>query len=268
MQHYPTFDRTEYNCLNPDLSAVDYWLRLNAVKDKIDEAQEEKSKVLTDDVTRREQVRKALTAGLPSPKDRVDTLKHLVSEALRLSSQPGVSAGQVSQNLINIRYQFSEFDVKDFNKVWDEAYGSEDLSKKISSIEGRMGGLTKQLQSVRATLPQCFVGGEYPRRWRSHVLTEDATPEEQVFYGSLIVTNFIGDWSKRARLFAVPVTVYGVSIRSLDTHHHNIWMTAYEHLGLSKLPKSPYYKEIESDGRRKEKMKEEQRQRELEATAS
>ena len=268
MQHYPTFDRTEYNCLNPDLSAVDYWVKLNAVMDKMEEAEAERNALLTHDVTRREQVKKAILSGLPTPKDRVATLRQLVEEAMRLSVRPGVSTGQASQNLINTRYYFSDFDAEDFEEVWVEAFGNEDVSKKLSSIEGRMGGLTKQLQTVRNSLAQCFVDGTYPRRWRNHVLTEDATPEERNLYGSMIVTNFIGDWSQRAKLFSVPVTVYWVSIRSLDSSRSGTWMAAYEKLGLQNKPKSPYYAAIESDGRRIEKQREEQRQRELEATAS
>lgn len=259
MLRTPNFDKSAYNCLNQDLSAVQYWLDLQSLLGKLDEAEAAKVALLNGHTAQHDQlcreVLDQISRECAHQKFRTDRVSALVSRLIHCRQFPQAHSHEISRLLSELLLLYAKFDTDLLKADWADLFGTDGAASEITKLNGKTGGLKKHLGELRKRLPQCFADGTIPERWKGIVAPADSTsPDTQTTLAEIIINRFVLDWRLRAPLFGVPVTIYGTDIHTLGDASRGRWEAAYKALGLAPGLK-PTYAAIKSDERRLEKIR-------------
>jgi hypothetical protein len=245
---YPTFDRTEYACLHPNLCVIDYALKLKALDQEIEGHRKAVEEATTSARTQGKNLLKTLSEELSTLREASppEVIKRYV-EAYRgsLTSQYPHIGDQRRSYLIRLHDEFSTFNKDALEKFFKEHFKDEyaestDLSKAKQAANGRLtAALDKRKRILETAATDIYRDGEAPKEWRHVRQSGDGMAAEYVT--SVIIESFVKDWKQRCVLFECPVTIAGYGIHTLPEERKRIWSDAYKRLGLDKLTKRPTF---------------------------
>lgn len=165
------------------------------------------------------------------PEDRASTLKDYVNLiASRMAARRDVSAEVSGVLSLYLRLDVEALltDLKTVGMLSDG--GDKEVAArnaKIKSLREAVQSGEERIQKLWNTeAPKCFVRGAPSVYFIEQV---GGTKEKAV---PVFLRRFEEAWRERAKLFAVPVTVYGTAISSLPDEDKKAWQRAYDTLQL------------------------------------
>lgn len=256
---YPSFDTSEYNCVNPDLSIVDFILKLEEAEEQLKIHEAHKAKLNAQYGTEGHSLMVFLQNRILEHRDKISEekrkqkLHHQVEQFRRCMKYPSSFANNVKINSIvgELQYLYGSFNNELFEAELNELLADEiaavgDLDKIYSTVNGHIGQWRKKLNILWKNVHKIFKDEQLPKHFGIRTSTPYCTEME---IAESVIRSFAKDWRNRACKFDRPVSIYGTDINTMPKERKKLWWEAYQKLGLhdeQRYPKRPIYAALKS----------------------
>lgn len=255
MLKYPTFSKSEYDCLNPNLYVVEFMLKLEQLETDKSLADLQHQNAVSRNTRSLNSVKHALLNTIVSqdmynPETRQHYLRTRLSEFAETVDQPNRYDNKVKRRRIaqDVKEVYAGLKVDLFEKDFAEisgAQGDEECAALLKEAEKVHHSVSRSMETHWKKLSKCFVAGRLPTMFRGQkaLNTGDVDHQEldQLGMAQRVVRAFMADWRARSPLFEVPVSVHGVGIHTMPPANRLVWSQAYDKMQLGKLKKRPVY---------------------------
>lgn len=259
MLRYPAFDTTEFNCLNEDLSVVDFVLKLEEAEKNLKVWEAEKAKLNNQYGTEGHSLMVFLQNRILEYRDKIpeevrqQKLKNQVEQFRRCMKMPRSFANNTKINSIvgEIQYLYGSFNNELFESELNDLLADEikevgDLEKVYAKVNGHIGQWKKKRNALWKDVATIFKENTLPKAFGIRTTTEYCSEME---IAEAVVLTFAQKWRRRACCFDRPVSIYGTDINTMPKDRKKVWWDAYQKMELHddrKYPKRPMYAALKS----------------------
>jgi hypothetical protein len=235
---YPNWSQDKYACVKSDLSGV------FAVHE------------ITQIDARLRRIAALKPGSVSALKERVQSLlnisRHDVDKSVlrplaeELEKMPQSETANNNPRIARMREvllsMYMNIPMKTFSADFDRQFADRINSKNSETEEEKELTMRRNALWSEDVVPSYFRGDRIPEEWGS--VRVGFRGSRDINDCMVIFRQFITDYKFRSSLFAVPVTINGVAITSLEPKYMEVWRGLYGLLGISKIPKRVMYTPI------------------------
>lgn len=241
---YPRWPKDEYDCLDPKLEGVLAMHERIERERQIDEITDRLHAIAREPVAGndlKKLIEDRVLEWLDRPTNQAERHACLRGSAERFRQAmqkeavhgSGIAAGYVAEAVQELSAIYGGFAVdrfrKDFADVFaEELAKSEPVSQRALPLRGKRQSLVTVIENQWTAAEVRLFFRFVPQVWRD--LSVKTLGELEMM--ERILRAFLADWRERSRGFGEPVTVNGVSIRSLPRKYRSVWQSLHESVGI------------------------------------
>ena len=242
---YGPFIAAEYECLNDDYEGPRFMYDL--IQLEIEKAECEnvlKNGRVTGPrfIEFRSQIERQMLSMIESRPKGCDRGRTLAGRAKELRTHLA-NNGKTMPAYTDIFFMYAGWDSDSFRKDFAEYVHTDDeklRDKSISANKKRAEDISKNLADVRKSVDLEETYFRFvPQIFRGRVITNDFSRADMADF---ILRSFVGDYLTRSRCFAVPVTIYGISIATLPDKQRRIWQNIHKQMKIEEINKVAMYR--------------------------